>query len=413
MAARLARLAVRNLMRYSRRSLLTGSVMAFSVAAIIFAAAMGEAFYNQLVNVGIKTATGHVQVYPRGWDMDIISPMSGDIPKLDDSATIERIVSRAPHYEAHGREILYQVLLYDHTDNYYAASVVGIEAQTMAATLPGLKLLVGDDGSSMATKLEDGILISAHMRQHFRPQLQDMMYIIIGGPSGMMEGIKTRYRGVVASMPLFADRVAYVGLATMQTLLDWEADEVCTIKVIVDDKNNAEACAAWLRQELSRNGADVQVKTWKDLGGFYFHIALLGRVLVAILLVILAAITAISVSNTMLISVKERTREIGTIMALGLKRARVVHLFLLESFILAVCSSLVGGIAGSALVVWFRERGIVNGLALVLEGKLYPVLQLYPVLFSFLWILLIGTASGLYPAYRGSRLDPIEALRCL
>jgi putative ABC transport system permease protein len=100
-------------------------------------------------------------------------------------------------------------------------------------------------------------------------------------------------------------------------------------------------------------------------------------------------------------------------MALGLKRARVVRLFLLESFILALCSTVVGAVAGSVLVLWFQERGIVNGLALVLEGKLYPTLQGYPVVFSFFWILVIGTASGLYPAYRGSRLDPIEALRCL
>ena len=86
MTIKFFKLAVKNLSRYRRRSFLTGSVMALSVAAIIFAAAMGEAFYHQLVDVGIKTTTGHIQVFPKGWDFDIISPMSGDIPKLSNSS---------------------------------------------------------------------------------------------------------------------------------------------------------------------------------------------------------------------------------------------------------------------------------------------------------------------------------------
>lgn len=410
MVRKFSKLAIKNLTRYGRRSLLTGSVMIFSVAAIIFAAAMGEAFYHQLVDVGIKTTTGHLQVFPQGWDFDIISPMSGDIPKIRNSSMIEEIVSEAPFFKAQAREILYQALIYDETDNYFLAAIVGVEPERVVQTLPGLELL---KGRGFSADFGDGMLLSTHMEQFFKPRLNDMMYIITGGPSGMMEGVKARYRGVVKSMPLFADRVAFVGLDTIQDLLDWESEECCTIKVMLEDKGRVEECAAWLRREFDARGLDLEVKTWRELGGFYFHIALLGRVLVFILLIILAAITAISVSNTMLISVKERTREIGTIMALGLKKGRVLTLFLLESFFLALCATIVGVIFGSALTLWFQHRGIVEGLALVLEGKLYPLLQPYPVLFSFLWILMIGTASGLYPAFRASRLDPIEALRCV
>ena len=56
------------------------------------AAAMGEAFYHQLVNVGISTTTGHIQVFSKGWDFDIIMPMSGNIPKISNSASIETLI---------------------------------------------------------------------------------------------------------------------------------------------------------------------------------------------------------------------------------------------------------------------------------------------------------------------------------
>ncbi len=402
------KIANRNIALHKRRSLLTGSVMAVSVAAIIFAAAMGEAFYHQLVNVGIKTTTGHLQVFPIGWDFDVIHPMSGDIPKLSDSAKIEAIISEAPFFKALGREILYQTMLYDKTDRHYYGTIVGVEPDRMKKTIPGLRLIKGEE---IRRGVSDGVLISANMERYFRPALKDMMYIITGGPSGMMEGVKARYQGVVRSMPLFADHVGFTSLARIQALMGWGPDDCSTIKVMLQDKEKADMSAAWLRREFRSRGMRLEVRTWKELGGFYYHIALLGRVLVFILLMILAAITAISVSNTMLMSVRERTREIGTMMAMGLRRRGILGIFLLESFTLSLMSVIAGVGLGSVITLWFQNRGIVEGLALVLEGKLYPVLGFYPVLFSFSWILFIGAAGGFYPAYKAADLDPIEALR--
>jgi putative ABC transport system permease protein len=408
MSFKFFKLAVRNLALHKRRSFLTGSVMVISVAAIIFAAAMGEAFYHQLVNVGIKTTTGHIQVFPKGWDFDITSPMSGDIPKLGNSSKIEKIIAETPHFKAQGREILYQVLLYDSGDDFYYAVIVGVEPQKINKTLPGLKLL---KGAAISTNIADGVFISHNMARYFDPSPNDMMYIITRSPGGMMEGVKIRYKGVVKSMPLFADHVAFVSLGKMQELLGWERDDSTTIKVMLTDKDKADDAAQWLRKKFAEIGLNLEIRTWKDLGGFYYHIALLGRVLVFFLLMILAAITAISVSNTMLMSVKERTREIGTMMAMGMKKTGVIGIFLLESFSLSLISTVAGVILGCAVTRWFQLRGLLEGLALVLEGRLHPLLGLYPVLISFFWILFIGTAGGLFPAHKAANLDPIEALR--
>lgn len=408
MSFKFIRLAVRNLALHKRRSFLTGSVMVISVAVVIFAAALGEAFYHQLVNVGIKTTTGHIQVFPRGWDFDITSPMSGKIPKLSNSSAIEKIISKSPHFKAHGREILYQVLLYDQTDNFYYTVVVGVEPEKIPETLGGLNLLKGTMISKGTT---DGVMISLNMANYFNPSLNDMMYIITRSPGGMMEGIKVRYKGIIKSMPLFADHVAFVSLNKIQKLLGWGYDDCTSLKVMLTDKNKADEVAEWLRKKFNEMNLDLEVSTWKDLGGFYYHIALLGRVLVFFLLLILAAVTAISVSNTMLMSVKERTREIGTMMAMGMRKRGIIGIFLLESFSLSFMSSVGGVLLGSAVTLWFQHRGLLEGLALVLEGRLHPILGFAPVLVSFFWIFSIGTAGGLYPAYKAANLDPIEALR--
>ena len=384
--------------------------MVTAVIVIIFAAALGEAFYHQLLDVGIKTTTGHIQVYPKGWDFDILSPMSGDIPRLQNNRRLKEIISNAPFFKAQGREIIYQILLYDKTDNYYYAALAGVEPENVSKTLPGLKLL---KGTNISEGIEKGILISQDMADYFNTPflVNDKMYIIIGGTNGMMEGAKTNFYGVVKSMPFFADRLAFTNISKLQKLIGWDTDECSTIKIFLEDKDKVDICVKWLKQEFNLENFDLEVKTWRELGGFYYHIALLGRVLVSILLLILAAITAISVSNTMLMSVKERTKEIGTIMAMGFKQTDVIKVFIIESFSLSVISTSIGMVMGLIITNWFQHRGIIKGVDLVLEGQLYPIPEMVPVVFSFLWILFIGTLAGLYPAYRASNLNPIDALR--
>lgn len=386
--------------------------MGASVMAIIFASGLGEAFYHQLVNVGIRTTTGHLQIYPKGWDFDIMNPMSGNIPKLKYTKGLENIILNTPFIKSFGKEIIYQVLLYDSSDDYYYASIVGAEPEKIKQTIPGLKLIKGTD---LAEGLRKGILISVDMANYFKNPFKenDKMYIITGGTNGMMEGIKTSYQGIVESMPFFADRVAFVSIDKIQKLIGWEKNEFCSIKIFLQNKNKADESAVWLKEQLKKRGLNLEVKTWKELGGFYYHIALLGRVLVFILLIIIAAISAITVSNTMLISVKERTREIGTIKALGLKKKDILRIFLFESFTLSLISTFSGALLGSLITFFFEHRGIIEGIDLVLERKLFPILGIVPVAFSIIWILFIGTLSGFYPALKAANLNPIEALRHL
>jgi putative ABC transport system permease protein len=127
----------------------------------------------------------------------------------------------------------------------------------------------------------------------------------------------------------------------------------------------------------------------------------------SIMTTIISAIAGISllvggigVMNIMLVSVTERTREIGLRMALGARRKDILTQFLIEA--VAIC--MVGGILGMILGL-----GASNLLALAL--KLPPVFSWAPVVLAFTFSAVIGIFFGIYPANKAARLDPIEALR--
>lgn len=109
---------------------------------------------------------------------------------------------------------------------------------------------------------------------------------------------------------------------------------------------------------------------------------------------------AIGLMNIMLVSVTERTREIGITKALGATRANIMNQFLAEAVL--ICQ--VGGVLGVLLGI-----GIGNGVALLLGGKF--IIPWAWMILGLITCLIVGLASGLYPALKASRLDPIESLR--
>jgi len=133
----------------------------------------------------------------------------------------------------------------------------------------------------------------------------------------------------------------------------------------------------------------------------------------AVLSAVLAGIAAISllvagfgILNTMLMSVMERTREIGIMKAIGATNFDVMFLFLVESMIVGVIGGLLGIIIGSILSMG-AARIITTTIGLAFHSVISPTLLVGVVIFS----VIVGCISGLYPAWRASRLDPVEALR--
>src|SRR5439155_12477922 len=128
----------------------------------------------------------------------------------------------------------------------------------------------------------------------------------------------------------------------------------------------------------------------------------------------LAAIAGISlivggvgIMNIMLVSVTERTREIGLRMAMGARPRDILQQFLIEAVILAMCGGVVGVLLGAAFSA--AATAVINSLT---SGAKWPVVISLPAAaIALVFSAAVGIFFGYYPALRASRLDPIEALR--
>ena len=207
-----------------------------------------------------------------------------------------------------------------------------------------------------------------------------------------------RIVGLYETGAVMEDGGAVVTLAEAQRLAD-QSRQVSMFLVQLKRPEQLE----WARERIQRRLPDLQVVRSSDSTGLEGWLALVRPFAWATAL-IAALLGGVGMMNAMLMSVIERTQEIGVLRALGWKRRQVLTMILGESLTL----SLLGGVAGTALGVLLVT---LLGRLVLFSGLIQGVLKADSLLEALVATLVLGTVGGLYPAWRASRMTPVEALR--
>jgi len=221
------------------------------------------------------------------------------------------------------------------------------------------------------------------------------------GESVSIEGLRFTVIGHVAaqggSLTGDQDNQVYTPITTAQRIFD--TNEFSTMVIKVEDAGNIEQVQRQVRQILrGKFGDDLSVFTQEQTLGILSQLLGTLTVMLAGIAGISLLVGGIGIMNIMLVSVTERTREIGIRKAVGAKTYDIMSQFVIEAVVLSVA----GGAVGIAL-------GWVGAMAL---RSIVPTeVTAWAVALAFMFSAAVGIFFGVYPAYRASRLDPIEALR--
>ncbi len=210
----------------------------------------------------------------------------------------------------------------------------------------------------------------------------------------------------------FDDNSLSIPKETLKEILDIE-DEESQIIVKVSEGEDPEKVADDIERRLRKSRSEKEdqetfnVRTSEQLLTTFTNIfAVVQGVLVGIAAISLL-VGGIGIMNTMYTSVLERTKEIGTMKAIGAKNSHILYIFLIESGLLGLVGGLIGVIIGISLA---KAAEYVAGIYIgspLLQASMNPVIILGALAFSFI----IGSLSGIFPAIQASKLKPVDALR--
>jgi len=414
-------IAFRNLRRAKRRNALSGGTMALGAAALILGGGLSDGIARQLTANLVAVQTGHLQVVvrPDDWEPQN-SPFDAygqdALPQAVELARrIEAqpgVVRAVPYLQTRGTAIA--------GNRSTLAVIVGI----LPEREPELRRALGPSAGGFLPAADPlAVYIAAPMARKLRLELGDPVSFVIQTPRGAINSHDAIVCGVFAKSAPWYDNTFYIGLEAAQRLLDWPGGGTNVKVTLADDSLRAARAAAPLLEQVvagmslvpDEKHSSIRVEPRDRAGRFSYSIIEANQTALGILSSFLFAAAAVGIVNAMLMSVHERTREIGTLRALGLRRAGVVRLFLLEGFALGSAAALLGILAGGGLVVYLGARGIVMDtmtLAWIAGGdRLIPVLEPGSVARAAIAIVVLSTLAAVYPARVASRLQPREALQ--
>lgn len=405
---RLWALALRGVRRNRRRSGLTALAFAVGALAVVSLRGFSEGFVQLVLEQIVRGRSGAIQVHRAGY-VDALealptwldlehSPAFEDrlraVPGVRAVAPRLRFTARASNGSVEA-PVLVRAVRPDHERAVCPAFGTDV--------LPPGRALPDDEGAT-------GAVLGRELAQALGLGPDPggaRVFLSAASASGRANALDVPVLGLSAmQLPFENKRVVTLPLALGQRLAGQEG-RVSEYAVDVADLESPEPIAAALRAEL---GPGYEVHTWRQLEPYARDTLRRQRGVVAAVGAVLLLLVLLGIASTTFMGVHERTREIGMLLALGLRRRQVLALFVLESAVVGLAGAALGAAAGAAVVAFFGARGVRLEL-LDTHVTLYPVLEPGTLLLGLAAGVVAAACSAALPARQAARLDPVEALR--
>ena len=411
------KIALRNLMKNWRRSLITMLAIALGFGSVTLFAGFTEYMYSGNRDAAIYgRGGGHLTIFKRGFlEKGRLEP-ARYLVSPEELKAVEEIVKGNPHVLIVSPQLFISGLL----SNGKISTIFlgrGIVPSALKLFLEQMRVRVNPkymkelerSGSGVGDK-EFGVAVSSGLARLLELKVGSDAVAMTSTIDGQMNALDVEVEKIVeAGVESINDKFMEVTLRFAQDLVDTKSAD--RLAVLLDDLVYTEPVRDQLQQAFKERRLDLEVKTWEEMSSWYRRVKDLFDVIFAFLFLIVFVIVIMSVVNTMSMAVLERTREIGTLRALGFKRRGVQWLFALESALLGILGSL-GGILLSCLGIFlvyvieptWIPPGMTRGVPI--DIKFVPE----AMVLCFFFLLVLCLIASFIPARRAARANIVDAL---
>ncbi|OQX54773.1 MAG: hypothetical protein B5M53_05460 [Candidatus Cloacimonas sp. 4484_209] len=397
----LLKIAVRNALRYKRRSFAIGLGVLISIFALQFLDAFTEGFKKAMLN-SFLNKEGVVLITPEG-GIDPFTPSLHSIPHYGKIIGFTRKIKKGVSIEA-SIEFPAQV-----SRDTFNLDVFTIGLKTDAPTIHNL-----------VPKLIHGREIEAKSQAMIGKVAAELLHIAEGDTVVILT--QDRYGGIgvgeVCIVGIYDsknrienEKMLYIDIETAQQLLAWNADEVTKIKINFTDHKNADLVGSQIQKEFPNVKAQSYGKRSKNIDS----LIRISNIKLWIFNVIILIVTAGIIVNTVLTSVFERKREIGTLRAIGAGRGETIVMILGEVIIISLFVGLLGSLLAGILVSWLSIKGVyfsqLSGAMDLLSDTLYPEIIYHRWAGNIFFVIIWAVLAATYPVILGVKMKPCDALR--
>jgi ABC-type lipoprotein release transport system permease subunit len=423
-------IAFRNLGTHRRRTLLLGGAIAGVTALLVILMGLSTGMKDTMLRSATTLATGHVNVggfykvtagqsapvvtgYPK-----IIEQLRKDVPELD------YVVQR-------GRGWVKMV-----SDT--ASQQVGLGGLDIQAE-PGLRqVLQVREGSLDALSEPNTVLIFEKQAKRLEVKVGDTVTLSAPTLRGTNNTVDVRVAAIAANVGLMSDFNVFVPNGTLRALYQLKDDTTGAIQLYLKDVSQVQAVQARLRETLAASGYQLMdndpraffmkfevvnregwtgqkldITNWEDEISFINWTLTALNGLTGVLIFVLLVIICVGIMNTLWIAIRERTREIGTLRAIGMQRTRVLAMFVFEALTLGLLGTVAGAVVGLAVCLGINAANVSVPevvAVFIMSDTLNLAVKPGSVVGAMVFITACTTAISLIPSFLAARMKPVTAM---
>jgi len=403
----LLKMAWLNLWRNHRRTTLLICAMTAGLAGVLFCAGLINGWLEEMVRSSVRTFEGHVKFMGRDFNRNPVIEHS--MPR---SPALLRRLAGDDRVAAWTERIAVSALLSTATDSH-VVTVMGVDPDR-ESDVSHLDRAVGK-GTFLRGTTSNPILIGRPLAERLDKEVGDKVVLMAQQWGGDLGSGAYRITGIFdTGVASFDQHHVYLLRGDAEALLNM-TDRVTEVVVMLQDIEQSRSFAGDYR--AVNDPHEVEVLTWKErLPLVARYLELSGRFLLPYYAVFYLAM-AFGIVNAISMAVGERTYEIGVMLAMGMRRGRIVFLILLESFFISVIAAFCGTLVGTGTVGLLGRHGIdLTRFAAAMEhfglGRIiYPFIEPSGIVLAVVTMFITALISTTIPAFRASRMVPVDALR--
>ena len=399
-------IATRNLARNRRRALTALLTIAAGVIAMVLADGFIQWIYWAMREATIQSQLGHIQIVRPGFHQagaaspyDYLLPAKSPVRGAVEASPGVKLV--APRLAVTG--------LISHGDTTVSFIADGVDPNKEARLSKALRIVKGRDLSGANSQ---EVILGRGLARTLGVGPGATIALLATSSSGGINAVEAQVSGLfVSANQAYDDAALRLPIGLAQTLL--RAEGAHSWLVLLEETEQTDAFLEQFRTRFPVGDTRLEFVPWYAHADFYNKTVALFSQQMSVLRLIIGFIIILSISNMLVMNVLERTGEIGTLLAVGFRRSKVMQLFAVEGLLLG----LIGGAAGVLTGYGLAELTSFIGIPMppppgMEEGFTAEIRITLPVLANAFAIAFVTTAlAGLYPAWKASRLDIINALR--
>ena len=399
-------IAWRNIARNRRRSLLTGGIVVFGFASLALAGGFMAQSFDGLRNNAIRNGLGHVQFAdPRAFEKSEETALQFGIAQAAKAINVLRADNQVavvmPRLEffglvsAGGRSVP------------FAGLGVDPVAEAQGSDIP--KAVKDGEWFTPGTR---GVVIGRGLANILNAEVGSSITLLASTPDGVLNAIDATVSGIAdIFIKELNERYLALPLPLAQELLT-APDTVSRLSVLLKEPARESPAVLRLTQALQKSGVALGAKTWQELALFYQQVRVLYLAIFGFMGSVLLVVVFLATANTMLMAVTERTREIGTLRALGARAKRITHGFMLEGILLGMVSAIAGTLLSILITLAINAAQIEmppppgSAKGFVISVQIIPLAYLAAALAMMVTLAL----ASYFPARRAARAPVVQSL---